>query len=113
MAASSLPLGLNATADTPPTALVTWMGAPAGRPVTGFDSRTVLPGPGVASSLPLGLNATAHPPPLPAGKGRMGTPTAWWVCGFQIRTVPSPSRLASSLPLELHATAVKLPWAPV
>src|SRR5262249_45604018 len=113
MVASSLPLGLNATADTPPRALVTWMGAPEGWPVAGFHSRTVLPAPGVASSLPSGLNATPQIAPVAPTPIRMGALTGWWVRGFHVRTAPLPPTLASSLPLGLNAAAVKAPWAPV
>src|SRR5215472_4018378 len=51
--ASSLPLGLNATANTPPLGPEpVWSGAPTGRLVAGFHSRTVPSNSPLASSLP-------------------------------------------------------------
>ena len=60
--ASSLPTGLNATANTPYPVLAMWRGVPAGRPAAGFHSRTVPSPPALASSLPSGLNATPSTP---------------------------------------------------
>ena len=73
------------------------MGAPTGRPVAGFHSRTLSSPPVLASSLPSGLNATPYTPHR-ALAWRI-VPTRRPVAGFHSRTVPSAPALASSLPL--------------
>ena len=88
--ASSVPSGLNATAETPLKGMVAAIGAPTGWPVAGFHSRTVPSPPPLASSLPLGLNATAYTPCM--ALACMGAPTGWPVAGFHSRTVPPPPR---------------------
>src|SRR6516162_10005657 len=91
--ASSVLSGLNATADTPFSALA-WRSAPAGRPVTGFHSRTVPSLPPVASSVSAGLSATPVTPfrVLVAWSGAL---VGWPVAGFHSRTMPSRLGLGS------------------
>ena len=90
--ASSLPSGLNATALKPLSALaLAGRGAPAGRPVTGFHSRTYPSASALASSLPSGLNATPYTPvDPPLGPGKVsagsGAPAGRVVTGFHNRT---------------------------
>ena len=80
------------------------MGAPTGRPVAGFHSRTVPSASALASSVPSGLNATPGTPNRGLLVAWRGAPTGWPVAGFHSRTMPSPPALASSLPSGLNAT---------
>src|SRR5262249_58742075 len=80
---ASLPLGLNATSNTPTWEPVTRRGAPRGWRVTGFHNRTVPLEPAVASSLPSGLNAHADTPRSPE-PARRGNP--WRVAAAPTRT---------------------------
>ena len=73
------------------------MGAPTGRPVAGFHSRTVPSPSELASSVPSGLNATPYTPHRALAWRVL--PTGRPVAGFHSRTVPSAPALASSLPL--------------
>src|SRR6516225_4418285 len=82
------------------------MGAPTGRRVAVFHSRTVPSPPALASSLPSGLNATEITP-FWALAGR-GAPTGWRVAVFHSRTVPSPPAVASRLLVGLNATPYTL-----
>ena len=108
--ASSVPLGLNATPDTPFRVLVALSGAPMERPVAGCHSRTVPSPSALASSVPSGLNAT---PNTPRGLEPVcSAPTGRPVAGSHSRTVPSPPALASSLPSGLNATPNTPPAGP-
>src|SRR6516165_6118625 len=112
--ASSLPLRLNATTNTPPSGPEpVWSGAPTRRSAAGFHNRTVPSNSPVASSVPLGLNATAGAPYTVLLAARRGAPTGRPVAGFHSRTVPSPPPLASSVPSGLNATELTGPIRPV
>src|SRR5215472_11674966 len=75
--ASSLPLGLNATASTPPFGppASAVMGALTGRWVARLHSCTVPSPSALASSLLLGLNATQDTPSEVTMPARRGAPT--------------------------------------
>ena len=73
-AGQQLAVGAERHPVTPHRALA-WRGAPTGRPVAGFHSRTVPSPPALASSLPSGLNATPYTPLPGAGvEGRADGP---------------------------------------
>ena len=76
--ASSLPSGLNATANTPLGAGRPGGACRSGWPVAGSHSRTVPSPPALASSLPSGLNATPFTPPWDvAGQEGADLPGRW------------------------------------